>query len=382
MDVFDEPQAEILADTLGLIAAQIRGEFATREDIQDLKESIRELAQAQARTEARVQELAEAQARTEARVQELAEAQARTEEEFRRYRETSEARFLGIEAALERLAEAQARTEARVQELAEAQARTEEEFRRYRETSEARFLGIEAALERLAEAQARTEARVQELAEAQARTEEEFRRYREASEVRFLRIEAALERLAEAQARTEEEFRRYREASEVRFLRIEAALERLAEAQARTERKVDHLARQVGGLSETIGGDLEDIAYIVLHRVLQQKKGWQVGEVKRVWQRWDGQKREVNIFGEARDPARPAQRIWIVGEAKHNLTMLEVERFARTVEMARRNLEGEIFPVCFCYRARPEVQERIRELGFHIVFSYGELVESAPGGEG
>ena len=318
MDVFDEPQAEILADTLGLIAAQIRGEFATREDIQDLKESIRELAQAQARTEARVQELAEAQARTEARVQELAEAQARTE--------------------------------ARVQELAEAQARTEEEFRRYRETSEARFLGIEAALERLAEAQARTEARVQELAEAQARTEEEFRRYREASEARFLRIEAALERLAEAQART--------------------------------ERKVDHLARQVGGLSETIGGDLEDIAYIVLHRVLQQKKGWQVGEVKRVWQRWDGQKREVNIFGEARDPARPAQRIWIVGEAKHNLTMLEVERFARTVEMARRNLEGEIFPVCFCYRARPEVQERIRELGFHIVFSYGELVESAPGGEG
>jgi len=50
------------------------------------------------------------------------------------------------------------------------------------------------------------------------------------------------------------------------------------------------------------------------------------------------------------------------------------ERFARTVEMARRNLEGEIFPVCFCYRARPEVQERIRELGFRLVFSYGELV--------
>jgi hypothetical protein len=148
----------------------------------------------------------------------------------------------------------------------------------------------------------------------------------------------------------------------------------LAEAQARTERKVDQLARQVGGLSETIGGDLEDIAYIVLHKVLGRELGWKVGELKRVWQKWDGQLREVNIFGEAHDPQRPSQRIWIVGEAKHNLTMREVERFARTVEMARRNLEGEIFPVCFCYRARPEVQERIRELGFRLVFSYGELV--------
>ncbi len=300
LNAFDEPQAEILADTLGLIAGQIRGEFATREDVQDLKESI----------------------------QELAEAQGRTEEEFRKYREASEARFARIEAALDRLAEAQARTEAQVRELAEAQARTEEEFRKYREASEARFARIEAALDRLAEAQARTEARVEELARAQARTE--------------------------------------------------ARIEELAAAQARTERKVDRLAHQVGGLSETVGGDIEDIAYIVIHRVLGQKKGWQVGELKRVWQRWDGQKREVNIFGEARDPAQPERRIWIVGEAKHNLTMREVEKFARTVEIARRNLEGEIFPVCFCYRARPEVQERIQALGFHIIFSYGELVEAMP----
>ncbi len=316
LSAFDEPQADILADTLGLIAGQIRGEFATREDIQDLKESIRELA----------------------------EAQARTEERLQKYQEASEARFARIEAALDR--------------LAEAQARTEEEFRQYRESSEARFARIEAALDRLAE--------------AQARTEEGFRQYRESSEARFTRIEAALDRLAEAQARTEAQVRELSEAQ----ARTEAQVRELAEAQARTERKVDKLARQVGGLSETVGGDIEDIAYIVIHRVLQREKGWQVGELKRVWQNWDGRKREVNIFGEARDPARPEQRIWIVGEAKHNLTMREVEKFARTVDMARRNLEGEIFPVCFCYRARPEVQERIRELGFHIVFSYGELVES------
>ena len=331
LSTFPEPQAEVLTETISLAVGQVWGDVATKTDVDELKEALRRLAEAQARTDESVRALAEAQARTERRVEELAEAQARTEE------------------AVRALAEAQARLERRVEELAEAQRRTEEEFRQYREASEARFARIEAALNWLAE--------------AHRRAEEEFQRYREASEARFARIEAALDRLAEAQARTEE-----------RVTRLEEAVTRLAEAQARTERKVDQLARQVGGLSETIGGDLEDIAYIVLHKVLGRELGWKVGELKRVWQKWDGQLREVNIFGEAHDPQRPSQRIWIVGEAKHNLTMREVERFARTVEMARRNLEGEIFPVCFCYRARPEVQERIRELGFRLVFSYGELV--------
>jgi hypothetical protein len=331
ISTFPEPQAEVLTEAISLAVEQVWGDVATKTDVDELKEALHRLAEAQARTDESVRALAKAQARTERRVEELAEAQARTER--------------------------------RVEELAEAQRRTEEEFQRYREASEARFARIEAALDRLAE--------------AQARTEEEFRRYREASEARFARIEAALDRLAEAQARTEERVTRLEEAvtrlAEAQA-RTERRVEELAEAQARTERKVDQLARQVGGLSETIGGDLEDIAYIVLHKVLGRELGWKVGELKRVWQKWDGQLREVNIFGEAHDPQRPSQRIWIVGEAKHNLTMREVERFARTVEMARRNLEGEIFPVCFCYRARPEVQERIRELGFRLVFSYGELV--------
>ncbi|MDW7991122.1 MAG: hypothetical protein RMK65_03060 [Anaerolineae bacterium] len=206
------------------------------------------------------------------------------------------------------------------------------------------------------------------MAEAQAPVEEEFRKYREASDARFARIEAALDRLAEAQARTEQEFQAFRLAVEERFARLEAAY-------ARLDRKVDRLARQVGGLSETVGGDIEDIAYIVIHRVLGREKGWKVGELKRTWHTWNGRRVEVNVFGEAKDPARPDQRIWIVGEAKHNLTLREVEKFARIVQLARQNLEGEIFPVCFCYRARPEVQERIRELGFYTVFSYGELVE-------
>ncbi|HSF32965.1 MAG TPA: hypothetical protein VLK82_21135 [Candidatus Tectomicrobia bacterium] len=234
--------------------------------------------------------------------------------------------FERLEGAILRLAEAQARTEARVEHL------------------ETRMDRVEAALERLVEAQARTEARVGQLAEAQARTE------------------ARVEQLAEAQARTE------------------ARVEQLAEAQARTEatlqrteEALQQLTRQVGGLSETVGGDIEDIAYIVLYDVLKREFGWQVGVLERTWQQWNGSPEEINVFGRATDPAHPDRTIWILGEAKHNLTLREVERFAQQTERARQHLHGEVYAVCFAYRARPEVRARLQELGIPLLFSYGRF---------
>jgi hypothetical protein len=135
------------------------------------------------------------------------------------------------------------------------------------------------------------------------------------------------------------------------------------------------LARQVGGLSETVGGDIEDIAYIVLHDVLGREFGWNVGVLQRTWQPWDGEAEEINVFGRATDPARPGQTIWIVGEAKHNLTLREVDQFARQVERARRHLAGEVYAVCFAYRARPEVRTRLQQRGIPLVFSYGRFAE-------
>ena len=254
----------------------------------------------------------------------------------------------GTGANFEELRRIVAELAAETRKLAEAQARTEERLGR-----------AEAAIERLAEAQARTEERlgrveaaIERLAEAQARTEE-----------RLGRVEAAIERLAEAQARTEE-----------RLTRLEAVTEEHSKAIASLTKAVDQLRQQIGGLSETVGGDIEDIAYIVLHDVLQREFGWQVGRLERTWQSWDGEPEEVNVFGMAVDPARPEKTVWIVGEAKHNLTAREVEKFSRQVERARQHLEGEVFAVCFCYRARPEVQQQVRAAGMRLVFSYGKLV--------
>jgi hypothetical protein len=63
-----------------------------------------------------------------------------------------------------------------------------------------------------------------------------------------------------------------------------------------------------------------------------------------------------------------------VGGTKHNLTAREVDRFIRQVERARRHLEGEVFAVCFCYRAWPEVQQMVRDAGIRLVFSCGKMV--------
>lgn len=224
---------------------------------------------------------------------------------------------------------------------------------------------LEDALAALTKAQARTEAALQALAEAQARAEIRLGRL----EDRMDRVEEALSRLADAQARTE-----------ARVGRLEDAVARLAEAQARTETALERtqhalqeLARQVGGLSDAVGGDVEDLAYIVLHDVLKREFGWEVGVLERAWQEWDGEAEEVNIFGQARDPARPEQTIWIVGEAKHNLALREVQKFSGQAERARRHLAGEVFAVCFCYRARPEVRVRLKALGIPLVFSYGRF---------
>jgi hypothetical protein len=136
---------------------------------------------------------------------------------------------------------------------------------------------------------------------------------------------------------------------------------------------VQQLARQVGGLSDTVGGDIEDIAYIVLYDVLKREFGWEVGILERTWRQWDGGPEEINIFGRATDPNHPERTIWIVGEAKHNLTLREVEQFARQVERARQHLAGEVYAVCFAYRARPEVRARLTELGIPLLFSYGRF---------
>ena len=102
---------EIESKIKEIVESHLRENYVTREDFRELKGIVKELANAQKRTEERLEELAEAQKKTEKRIDTLAQK-------------------------VEELAEAQKKTEKRVdtlaqkvEELTEAQKNTEEEVR-------------------------------------------------------------------------------------------------------------------------------------------------------------------------------------------------------------------------------------------------------------
>ena len=153
----------------------------------------------------------------------------------------------------------------------------------------------------------------------------------------------------------------------------------MGEPQRRTETAVQSLAREVGRLKKQLGGDLEDVAAIVIEDALHRELGWEVEELSRVWQTRDGVDEEIDAFGKAYDPSRPDTTLWIVAEVKFNLTMRDLDRLAKLVTRAGSHLDGEIVPVCFCYRIRPAVQKRVLESGYRLVMSSGRMPQGSNG---
>ena len=163
--VFGWDQAQVLADVID----EAYSDLVKTSDFNELKAIVKELAEAQTRTEKRVEELAEAQARTEKRVGELAEAQARTEkrlDELTAAQVNMENRLTRLEVTVQKLIEAQANSEERltrlevtVQKLVEAQANMEKRLTR-----------LELTVQKLIEAQARTEKELHELVLAHKET--------------------------------------------------------------------------------------------------------------------------------------------------------------------------------------------------------------------
>jgi len=138
LEIFEELKDTIGSDAAKKIARAVGKVYdelskaVTRDEFNELKEVVRELAEAQRRTEQGVKELAEAQIRTEHQLGKLVEAQRQTEERVSRFEEAqirTEEKLTRLEEAAGQLAEAQRQTEHRVEQLAEAQKRTEEEVR-------------------------------------------------------------------------------------------------------------------------------------------------------------------------------------------------------------------------------------------------------------
>jgi len=363
----DPKPAQKLASVLGLIYEDLqntvkRSDFeALQRVVGELAVSQKELAEAQKRTEARLQELTEAQNRTEARVGELTEAQKRTEA---RVQELTEAQKR-TEARLGELTEAQNRTEARVEELTRSQKELAEAQRR----TEARVEELARSQKELAEAQKRTEARVEELArsqkelaEAQKRTEARVQELTEAQK----RTEARLGELAEAQKRTEarvEELTRSQKELAEAQKRTESALAKLAE-------RLDDTNKQLGGLAITVGFTLENEAYRALPVLLERDHQLKLTEPLRRDYLADAKGRdlEVNILGRGIHGSDP---VWIIGEAKAQLSKNEVDRFIRNRVEPLKPVCGKVFPILVAHMVSSrDVPEYARQRGVALYLSY------------
>ena len=234
---FTRDQAAILTSLL----SELHVGLATSVDMEDLKDAVKALAVAQARSAERLEGVENRMDRVEATLDRLATAQARSEKRL----EGLEHRMDRVEAAIERLEAAQARSEKRLEGL------------------EHRMDRVEAAIERLEAAQTRSEKRLEGL------------------EHRMDRVEATLDRLATAQAGTEE------------------ALKKLTEAHDETRKQLGGLSHTVGYILENEayralpallkadhGIELEDR---LIRTYLTTDRGYPV---------------EVNIFGRGRRNGR------------------------------------------------------------------------------
>jgi hypothetical protein len=260
-----------------------KGHEVAETNFADLRDIVRQLAQAQLRTEARVDELAQAQLRTEARLDALT-------------------------VRVDELAQAQLRTEARVDELAQAQLRTE-----------ARLNALTARVDELAQAQLRTEARLDALT---ARVDTLALRLEELT----VRVDALALRLGELTARVDT---------------LALRTDELARAQLRTEHEIARLRRtietQVGGLGARWGMQAEEAFRNGLKTILEEV-GFRV-------ERYLAYDTEGDVFGRPDqvelDVVVQDGKV-IVIEIKSSLDRGQVHQFSRKVAFYARKTGQQV----------------------------------------
>jgi len=149
----------------------------------------------------------------------------------------------------------------------------------------------------------------------------------------------------------------------------------LAAAQARTEWAVKDLAKQVGGLSNALGGSLEDFACDLVPELLE--KYWQMeiasaGPEELLIGR---QHREIDVVIRGTIQGKP---VTVICEVKATISHKEVAGFLAIVERYRTlHPDDDIRPLFFGYKADRKARERIVAEGAAMVFTRGVMLPAA-----
>ena len=155
--------------------------------------------------------------------------------------------------------------------------------------------------------------------------------------------------------------------TKVEFNELKEIVRELAEAQKRTEIEVRSLAitvknmqKELGGISNTVGYELEDRFYPVFPQVLKKDFGVDIqGEMGRRFIVYpSGKDDEINIYGEG---VIEGQKVYIIGESKAQIGKGDVRGFNKLLRRVKNHLGKKVIPILLCYSIHPLVETFIRE---------------------
>ena len=174
------------------------------------------------------------------------------------------------------------------------------------------------------------------------------------------------------------------------FHKLTEVVHDLAEAQKRTEervgdmqgslqemqRAVTDLAKQVGGLSNAVGANLEDFACDLVPELLE--KYWRFVTVSAGPEELttaDGVGREFDVVVRGTIDGRP---VTVLCETKATVSTTEVSKFLRIVEKVREAYPGEdIRPLFFGYKANSAARGLITQSHAAMIFTRGVMIPVA-----
>jgi hypothetical protein len=186
------------------------------------------------------------------------------------------------------------------------------------------------------------------------------------------RTEMRVEELADAQKRTEihvDELARSQQEMRVTMQDMQGSLQEM-------QRAVTDLAKQVGGLSNAVGANLEDFACDLVPELLE--KYWRFVTVSAGPEELttaDGVGREFDVVVRGTIDGRP---VTVLCETKATVSTTEVSKFLRIVEKVREAYPGEdIRPLFFGYKANSAVRGLITQSHAAMIFTRGVMIPVA-----
>ena len=185
--------------------------------------------------------------------------------------------------------------------------------------------------------------------------------------------------LGEAQKRTEmrvEEMQVTMQAMQASQQEMQGSLQAMQASQQEMQRAVTDLAKQVGGLSNAVGANLEDFACDLVPELLE--KYWRFVTVSAGPEELttaDGVGREFDVVVRGTIDGRP---VTVLCETKATVSTTEVSKFLRIVEKVRGAYPGEdIRPLFFGYKANSAARGLITQSNAAMIFTRGVMIPVA-----